>query len=125
MNRRLIALVGVVAFAVTLGIVAGSRLTGTTALAILLGVAIGVVVGVAIGLAVALHTLRRSTIPVDELYNYLDALYAGGGVTLPPQPGDARTTPSRSGGALTTRRTRQFTAVGWTTPPEGFDEDAP
>jgi len=47
-NKRIIALVGISLFAITLAIVIGSRLTGE-AMMIALGIAVGLVVGIPVG----------------------------------------------------------------------------
>ena len=54
MNKHWIALLGILAFAITLAVVAGSQLGSTNALAVALGVGVGVAVGIPVGLAITL-----------------------------------------------------------------------
>ena len=60
MKWRIVALIGVAAFAVTLAILTGSALASTGAQAVALGIALGVLVGVPSGVVAALIILRRS-----------------------------------------------------------------
>jgi hypothetical protein len=60
MKWRIVALVGVAAFAVTLAILTGSALASTGAQAVALGIALGVLVGVPSGVVAALIVLRRA-----------------------------------------------------------------
>ncbi len=113
MDRRLIILVGVSVFAVTLAIVIGSRLTGESLL-VALGIALGVLLGIPVG-AMAVLIGRRgeqaagrapgidegsallalSDQQADRLFRALDR---------PQASADAFTLPPRQG--------RQFSAVG-------------
>ena len=63
MTKRWIALIGVLAFAITMAIVLGNRLSGSGAEVLALGVSIGVVAGIIAGALVAwLGILRGGTL---------------------------------------------------------------
>ena len=113
MNRRLIVLVGVSLFAITLAVVIGTRLTGE-ALLIAFGIALGIILGIPVGaMAVLLGRPREQTAgqisgvaegttllaltdqQADRLFRVLDR---------PQAPADAFTLPSR--------QERRFSAVG-------------
>lgn len=66
MNRRVIVLVGVSIFAVTLAVVIGSRLTGQ-ALLVALGIALGVMLGIPVGaMAVLIGRRRELSAGIEE-----------------------------------------------------------
>ena len=121
MDRRIIWLAGVVALAVTLGIVVGSRLASTTSMMLVLAVCVGITVGLAVGGAVSLIALRQRVVPRNELQALLETYYQ----EAPPKPVSTskRSTVVEAPEAPTGGgKDRSFTAVGWTDPPEGFDE---
>jgi hypothetical protein len=113
MNRRVIVLVGVSVFAVTLAIVIGSSLTGGTLL-VALGIALGVVLGIPVGVMAVLVGIRREQSTGRGLYveegstavvltdEQADRLFRA--LDRPQASTDAFTLPARQG--------RQFSAVG-------------
>ena len=120
-NRRVIVLVGVSLFAITLAIVIGSRLTGE-AMMIALGIAVGLVIGIPVGvLAITMgqraHPHSRGAeegstslgLTSDQLEQLLRAL------DRPQQASpDTFTLPPRQG--------REFSAVGGAELDDAFDD---
>jgi|GEM_PF-6841795 len=123
MDRRLVVilLVGTLALAISLGAVIGTRLASTVTMTVVLAVAVGVVVGTAIGMGIILIGTRSKTVSVDELIYYVDVLSR--------DSGDGKRTPRSTRGsaevdrAIEPRRDRRFSAVGFSDPPEGFDDE--
>lgn len=127
LNRQVIILIGVVAFAVMLAIVVGNQLVSVQALAIALGVAAGIIVGVPAGILIMLYGLRNNYVRVDDLVDYFEAQYASvaPASTAPAPKKRTRTAaaPPPEEETLAPRRERDFSAVGWTEPPTGFEDD--
>ncbi len=119
MNRRILTIVGVLAFAITLAIVIGTRVTGI-ATAIGFGVAIGVMVGVPVGIGMA-YAIHRWGL-FRERYATRDELEPGMLLLTPDQAdallgnldqGQERTSASpRPPLDRSSRRDREFTVVG-------------
>ena len=119
MNRRMIALVGVLAFAITLAIVIGNRLPGES-VTIAFGIAVGIVLGIPAGMLAMTIGLRRAHSPET----------AKGTTTLvmTPQQADRlfraleRPQASPDGFTLPPRQERQFSTVGGADLADTFDE---
>lgn len=124
-KRVIIALVGALAFSITLGIVVGTRLVGQ-AVAIALGAAVGVTVGVVVGVTAALVILRMGRFR-DGVYPVWDGLEPGETPTviaLTPEQADVllralqRQQASPEAFSMPVGRSREFSAVGGASLPD-------
>ncbi len=125
MNRRIIVLVGVAAFAVTLAIVLGSRLSGE-ALLVVLGIALGVVLGIPVG-AMAVLVGRRTGQAEGDVPGMAESSSV---ITLTDEQAEllsralGRPQASAEGFRLASRQGRQFSAVGGADLADSSDDTA-
>ncbi len=129
-NRRSIVVIGGIAFAITLGIITGNQLQSQAALAIGLGVTAGVLAGLGVGMVMLLYGFREKYVRVEDLIDLLEVEGGSPGQSTPKKKAMPRTLPTSSVDedddeaepTISVRRQRDFSAVGWNEPPEGFDE---